>query len=70
MPATFKIINRLVINESSYEINNLNIEMEILIFSELTQELQNLPTSLKEILIKIGTSYNYKLPFNCKMLSF
>ena len=66
-----KIKKSLIINESSYEINNLNMEIEILIFSTLTQELKNLPTSLKEIWIKKEiNNIKHKIPFNCKILFF
>jgi hypothetical protein len=42
----------LQIDHTSYQINNLNVEAEILVFSELKNKLLNLPTSLTEIWIK------------------
>jgi Leucine-rich repeat (LRR) protein len=63
-----KIKKALVIDETSYEINNLNVETEILIFSDLKTELTNLPVGLKEIWInKFLKVTNIKLPFGCKI---
>jgi hypothetical protein len=44
-----KIKNIIKINETSYEINNLDNENEILIFSNLSYEIMNLPINTKEI---------------------
>ena len=44
-----QIKNSLNINETCYEINNLDIECKILIFSELNINITNLPIDLKEI---------------------
>jgi hypothetical protein len=55
-------------NESSYQINNLNMDAQILIFSYLKKKLINLPISLKEIWIKNGNpNIEHKLPFNCEL---
>jgi hypothetical protein len=44
------------------------MEGKILIFSELKNKLENLPTSLTEIWIKNGNPYiQHKLPFNCEL---
>jgi hypothetical protein len=44
------------------------MEAEILIFSELKNNLLNLPTSLTEIWIKKGNpEIEHKLPFNCEL---
>jgi hypothetical protein len=55
---------------STYEINNLSPDIELLIFSVLEEELTNLPTGLKEIWIDEADRYvneklNHKLPFGC-----
>jgi len=67
-----KIKQSLCINESSYDINNLNIENEILIFSKLTKKLNNLPINTKEIWLKSNIqiksniqNFDIKLPFGC-----
>ena len=62
----FKIKNILVINDTSYDINNLNIDNEIIIFDNLTDKINNLPFNIKEIWLKSKiTNYNFKIPFNC-----
>jgi hypothetical protein len=49
----------------------LLVDTEILIFSELKEELTNLPTGLKEIWIRGGNKkLNHKLPFGCVIKYF
>ncbi len=61
-----KIKNKIIINETSYDINNINMENEILIFSNLKIKLLNLPINTKEIwLNKNIINYKIKTPFNC-----
>ena len=43
------IKNIIIINEASYEINNLDIEYSILIFCRLKINIGNLPINIKEI---------------------
>jgi hypothetical protein len=63
-----KIKRSLVIDYTSYQTNNLNVEAEILIFSKLDKKLENLPISLREIWIKNGNpDIEHKLPFNCEL---
>jgi hypothetical protein len=63
-----KIKQALVIDDTSYQINNLSMEAEILIFSTLKDKIINLPTSLREIWIKKGNPYiEHKLPLNCEL---
>ena len=63
-----KIKKALVVDETSYEINNLNMESEILIFIDLKIELKNLPACLKEIWINKNLEVtNIKLPFGCEI---
>ena len=58
----------LIIDETSYEINNLNIETEMLIFSDLNIKLTNLPINLKEIWLSIYSRIPHiKLPLGCKI---
>jgi hypothetical protein len=66
-----KIKDKLIILETSYEINNLDIESEILIFYSLRISLENLPINLKEIWVKkINNNINIKLPLNCELKYF
>jgi Leucine-rich repeat (LRR) protein len=69
LPASIlKIKQALGIDYSSYEINNLNMDTQILIFSKLENQLLNLPMSLTEIWIKTGNPHiEHKLPFNCEL---
>jgi Leucine-rich repeat (LRR) protein len=63
-----KIKQPLKIDDTSYQINNLNMEAKILIFSELKNKLLNLPISLREIWIKKGNpDIEHKLPLNCQL---
>jgi Leucine-rich repeat (LRR) protein len=63
-----KIKEVIDIHDTSYQINNLNIEATILIFSDLKNKLINLPTSLREIWIKKGNpDIEHKLPFDCEL---
>jgi hypothetical protein len=58
-------------NVSAYEINNLSLNTDFLIFSYLGEELTNLPVGLKEIWIKIeNKGLNHKLPFGCVIKYF
>jgi Leucine-rich repeat (LRR) protein len=63
-----KIKQALIIDDAGYQINNLNMESEMLIFSKLKDKLQNLPTSLREIWIKKGNPHiEHKMPLNCQL---
>ena len=61
----------LIIDETSYEINNLSLDTEILIFNKLSIELTNLPITLKEIWLNGGININLiKIPFGCEIKYF
>ena len=61
----------LYIDETSYKINNLDDDAEILIFSNLETEITNLPICLKEIwLYEAIINYNIKLPFYCNIIYY
>jgi hypothetical protein len=61
-----KIKNSIIINEAGYEINNLNNENEILIFSYLSYDITNLPINTKQIWLKKEIKkVNIKVPFGC-----
>ena len=67
-----KIKNILLINESSYNFDNIFIDYELLIFTEFGQIINNLPINTKEIWLKKSKfeKFNIKLPFNCKINYF
>ncbi len=66
-----KIKNIISIDETSYDINNINMENEILIFRTLKIKLSNLPINTKEIwLNKSIINYEIKTPFNCAINFF
>ncbi len=68
-----KIKNSLRIDTSSYSLDDLSLDTEILIFSNLDKELTNLPAGLKEIWIKKinkNLNFNHKLPFGCVIKYF
>ena len=66
-----KIKNILQITNTSYNINNFNIDNEILIFSKLNIKISNLPFNIKEIWLKSNNkNYDIKLPFNCKIIYY
>jgi Leucine-rich repeat (LRR) protein len=67
------IKNSLDISVNSYEINNLSVDTEFLIFSQLYDKLTNLPTGLKEILVREeckNVKLNHKIPFGCVIKYF
>jgi Leucine-rich repeat (LRR) protein len=72
LPASILNIKKsLQIYTCSYEINNLQVDTEFLIFSYLDKELTNLPTGLKEIWIQMEKKgLNHKLPFGCVIKYF
>ena len=66
-----KIKNVISIDETSYDINNINMENEILIFSDLNIKLSNLPINTIEIwLNKKIINYEIKTPFGCQINFF
>jgi len=59
-----KIKNILYIDNSFCNINNLNINNKILIFSNLKDKLNNLPINRKEIWLKSNIkNYDIKITF-------
>lgn len=63
-----KIIKIIKIDETSYDLNNIKDDAEILIFNDLKIELNNLPINLKEIWLNQNiVNSPTKLPFNCKI---
>jgi len=66
-----KIKLKLKIDETSYEMDNLNIDSRILIFSSLITQITNLPINLKQIwLSKNIKEYNIKIPFDCEIMFY
>ena len=66
-----KIKNILSIDETSYEINNMDPDAEFIILSRLKTKITNLPVSLKEIWLRIGVDASLiKVPFGCEIKYF
>ena len=65
------IKNSLIINETSYEINNIDNETEIIVLTNLKEKINNLPISLKEIWLRIDIDESLiKIPFGCDIKYF
>jgi Leucine-rich repeat (LRR) protein len=64
-----KIKKTITITNSSYQIDNLSQDGEILIFSDLGTELTNIPASIKEIHMGRGIKFLTKIPFGCKIIT-
>jgi Leucine-rich repeat (LRR) protein len=66
-----KIKDRLIIYETSYQIDNMDPEAEFIILSCLKTKITNLPFNLKEIWLKEGINASLiKVPFGCKIKYF
>ena len=66
-----KIKNTLQINDTSYDINNLNIDNEIIIFTDIHKKITNLPFYTTEIWLKSDIKNDLiKLPFGCVIKYF
>ena len=68
-----KIKEHIYLNESSYQINNLDLDCEILLFTKLSSSLVNLPINLKELWLSKFidiTEIDIKLPFNTKIYQY
>ena len=58
----------LVISDTSYQINNIPNDTEFIILSELHQNLENLPLTLKTLYLHKDidlTKHTIKLPYGC-----
>jgi Leucine-rich repeat (LRR) protein len=65
------IKNKINIYVSSYDINNLDIDCKILLFTSLKSPLENVPSSITHIWLKTYTrDVNIKLPFGCEIVYF
>ena len=66
-----KIKTIVKIDETSYEVNDFNLDAKILLFSNFTIFLKNLPLNLKEIWLKKHiVEDEVKIPFNCKIIYY
>ena len=55
IPESIKIftkISHFILDESAYDINNLSIECEVLLFTNITNNIINLPPTLKTLYLK------------------
>lgn len=68
-----KISKIIILDESSYQINNLDLECEFLLFNKLEISLGNLPFNLKVIWLENSINIEnleIKLPFGCEIKYF
>ena len=65
IPLSIKNIIKLCIDETSYSLQKLSYECEILIIQNLKSKLDNLPSSIKEIHLYNPVIIDIKLPLNC-----
>jgi Leucine-rich repeat (LRR) protein len=64
-----KIKNATTIDDTSYEINNLDPDCEFIILSHLRYPITNLPFGLKEIWVFPMVDLDkIKIPFGCKII--
>ena len=62
-------IKKLFLNDSSYVINNIDIECKILILTSIKNKITNLPCNLKKIYLNPNVDINMiKIPFGCKII--
>ena len=65
------VIDKVAIDETSYEIDNMDPDAEFIVLSNLTKEICNLPITLKEIWLKEGIDVSLiKVPFGCEIKYF
>ena len=63
----------IFLDETTYQINNLDLECEFLLFNKLSTSLTNLPFNLKEIWLSQCINIEnlvIKLPFGCEIKYF
>jgi Leucine-rich repeat (LRR) protein len=61
-------LKELYLDESSYEINNLDPDCEILILSSIENPITNLPSGLKTIYLSKEIDISMiKIPFGCEI---
>ena len=61
-------LTELYINDSSYEIDNLDPECEILVLGSIQNKITNLPVNLKELYLKKDIDISMiKIPFGCEI---
>ena len=66
-----KIKNKLKMDETSYEIDNMDLDAEFIVLTSLKKEICNLPITLKEIWLKEGIDVSLiKVPFGCEIKYF
>jgi hypothetical protein len=61
-------LQELYLDESSYEINNLNLDCEVLILEKIYGKITNLPYGLKTIYLSKDVDVSMiKIPFGCEI---
>jgi Leucine-rich repeat (LRR) protein len=68
---SFTKIKQLYLNESSYDINNLSIDCNILILTSIENNITNLPPILRTLYLKSDIRTDMiKLPYGCDIIRF
>jgi Leucine-rich repeat (LRR) protein len=68
---SFTKIKQLYLNESSYDINNLSIDCNILILTSIENNITNLPPLLRTLYLKSDINVDMiKLPYGCDIIRF
>ena len=61
----------MLINDTSYNINNLSFETEFIILTDLKTKINNLPIGLKDLWLEKNINIDFiKMPFDCKINYF
>ena len=69
--ATLTKIEKLNLDESSYDINNLNMDCHTLVLTSIDNNITNLPPILKTLYLKRSVNVDMiKIPYGCDIIRF
>ena len=68
---TLTNIEKLILNESAYDINNLSMDCHTLVLTSIDNNITNLPPLLKTLYLKHCVNVDMiKLPYGCDIIRF
>ena len=74
LPESIKTITKIenfILDESSYDINNLSMDCHTLILTDIDNNITNLPPSLRTLYLKSDIETDMiKLPYGCDIIRF